>query len=455
MAVTMQDRKENFRPPQEIHVIRPLSPLSAFGDEYDEHEFDGDDLMAFSSTDDHLCDRYGVILPNLNPLLYEKSKKDNGIGGDKEIDLSGFKIALLPPPPPPPNKDSRLSSQHSSHRVPRRTQAEDDLRFSSQHSSPRRTQAPPPRYSSPRESKDAGIILKDSDAFQVTRRGSLMRQKCVRDLNSFSSDRNGMSSQHSMKSENQFVRAASCRDVFSSSRPRRAPPSRGALPRRSKNESALLKCLARAASEHSLNVKPAEALPPRRPMLSRQYQSARHLGRTQSRLHATKDNTADAAKLSLSSHFPSVAMCMQSGHGDSDVSPRRPICSRQYQSARHLVRTQSLDMCMQSGHGNTDKDLPPRRPMLSRQYQSARHLDCTHSRLHVTKNNTADTAKLSLSSHFPSVAMCIQSGHGDSDEDLSPEVPMRKKSIIGSNSSDYSHSSDEESTVLSFAGCAH
>jgi hypothetical protein len=104
-----------------------------------------------------------------------------------------------------------------------------------------------------------------------------------------------------------------------------------------------------------------------------------------------QDDTADKAKLSLSSHFPSVAICMQSGHGD------------------------------------TDADLSPRRPMRSRLNQSARHLGRTQFRLNSTKDDSADEAKLSLSSHFPSVAICMQSGHGDTDADLSPRRSMRSR----------------------------
>jgi hypothetical protein len=285
MTATMQDRKENFRPPQEIHVMRPtcISPISAPGDEFDEIESDGD-------------------------------------------------------------------------------------------------------------------------------------------------------GQRSMQPKSKFLRASSCHDVYSSARPSRAPPRRGAPPRQSKDESALLKCLARAASERSFYDEPASSL-------SRQYQSSRHLGRTRSRLHVTKKDTADDAKLYLSSHFPSLAICLQSGHGgtDEDISPRRPMLSRQYQSARHLGRTQSqlhvtkndtadeakLSLSshfpsVQSGHGDTDEDISFRRPMLSRQHQSARHV----GRLHVTKNDTADETKLYLSSQFPSVAICLQSGHRDTKEDISPRRPM-------------------------------
>jgi hypothetical protein len=480
--------------------MRHLSPISASRDEFDENEFDRDNSMVFSSTDDHRCDRYKATFPNFHPF-YEKSKIDNRIGGTKEIVLPGFQKALSPPPPPPPEKDRRYSSQHTPPRLPRRTEAPPppppekdrrfssrqhssprlprrteappppppsaDLRFLSDHSSPRQTFAPPPRFSSPRlprrtssisENDDAVILLEDSDALQpqVTPRGSLMRQKCVGNLNTFtraSSDCYGMNkSQRSMQSESQFSRAASCHDVFCSARPSRVPPRRCAPSRQSKNESELLKCLARAASERNLDDESASSI-------SRQYQSARHLGRTQSRLHVIKDGTADKAQLSLSTHFPSVAMCMQSGHRytDADCLPRQPMSSRQYQSARHLGRTQSrlhvteddtadeaklplsshfpsVATCMQSGHGYTDADCLPRQPMSSRQYQSARHLRRTQSRLHVIKDDTADEAKLSLSSHFPSVAICMQSGTGDTDEDLSPRCPMRTQSTRVRNS---------------------
>lgn len=311
---TMMESRTNtenaFTPPRDIRVVRSFSPLT------DDELYSDDEMAMFELTRNagpgKTC--VNVVSPGLHSVLKSESantetedQEQTHLSPTREQQSGNAKIAAAKG-----KLESLLSEgleHHSQHTVPK---------FPKRRSSTEQVDG----FKAIEDKTDRTLSETPTLVRSLPRDQRMQRMVSARDVTfASSSDRDGTSlgvrSMHVGPSV--YTKAASCRSLAYVAEPlSRAPP------RRSKdNESALLASLAREASDRYLKVD-SDSTHNRttRPALTRRESSRRLLMRSASKRLVVSEHLPT----NIPSHFPSVAICMQSGHGDVDEDhlPRRP-----------------------------------------------------------------------------------------------------------------------------------